>query len=727
MKSCSRAIILIVLIVSGFSASAQTALPTSWDCTSGTMPSGWTTSVSDYYVSTSYIHSPPNALKFDGGGMHTTIHFTDEPDTLEYYIRGAYFSGGTFSVQESINGSSWSDLRVFTDANLPNTSLATALPFRDTLSKNSRYVRFKYTSKVAGNVAVDDIRISRRPPGPEAEIAVKFNGSVIPSGQTAINGNSDSIRFLIINYGTDSVLSLTNYQFIGSDASMFQAVQAPSGIPAGDSAMLILSFLLSGADGTKTATLNITNNDGDENPYIINLWAVKGCCANEPSYPARNLYFTSVKSYEFRVNFSDSTQAPDKYLVLIKKSPITEEPADGVFYPKGAYIGDAQVAFVGQAGYFNPSAIVAGTTYYIKIFPFNGYAGYENYLTSNAEEGNVTTQANMTGTYYAPINLLSSSFRQDLHNLINNHLLYAYDYYGDYVISKIASRDTAVGNLSKKTLSCSYSGENYVYQEPFSFGYFSREHNFCQSWMPTNDDPGFSNLPEYADYHNLLPTNQNAVNTIRNNYPLGEVVNIQSQYYGAKVGFDSLGHKVYEPRDQVKGDAARAMFYMVLCYDMVASNHWYLPAYIQTSIPYGQSETLLKKWHQQDPPDHYEMAKNDYIFSLQQNRNPFIDNPSWADLIDFSIYGAFDEHKTEQPTAVMPNPVTGISYIEINPANGPFEYCISDMAGKNIYVRTSGTDNKISIKRDDFEPGIYLIHISFTQNRESFVTRFTVL
>jgi hypothetical protein len=712
MKYTKQIILIsILLFFATFRIQAQTSLPTSWDCTPGTMPVGWTTNITGYYTSASYIHSAPNAAKFDATGIFLTINFVDEPDTLIYYLRGASFTGGTFNIQQSVDGLTWNVVRTFTGANIPNTSLANAAPFKDALSKYSRYVRFIYTIKSAGNVAVDDIRISLRPPGPEANIKIKFNNLLVPSGGTLVAGNDTTFYIRVFNSGTDSTLKLTSALFSGTDASMFSQTTIPTTIGPVDSADIMLHFSPIGADGTKTATLSIANNVPDKDPYILNIWAVKGCCATEPIQAAADLNFSYVKSYKFRVNFSDGSTPPEKYLVLKKDSPISEEPVDGQTYHKGDYIGGAQVAYMGASGYFYPSNVVANTHYYIKIFSLNGYSGYENYLTSSTISADTTTFENMIGTYYDAINVFSPTLWQDLHTLINTHYMLYYSDYASYLINNFESRDTVLAGQSKKTLTCSYSGENYVYTEPFAFTEYSREHVFCESWMPTYNDANYTALPEYADYHNLLPVNQNKVNVYRLNFPLGEVVTVQYQYLDGKKGLDSLGHVVFEPRDKIKGDCARAMFYQILCYDGVNGSDWYLPVVIDSATMYGQSESLLKKWNLQDPPDNYEMARNDYIQSIQSNRNPFIDHPEWVNWFGFGVFSNTNDPSLEQPGfSLFPNPSIGnISIWYENTEKAIFE--LFDLNGLQIYSKEIQGNVLNQIDLSNVAPGIYFYRL----------------
>ncbi|MCX6149169.1 MAG: endonuclease [Ignavibacteriales bacterium] len=243
-------------------------------------------------------------------------------------------------------------------------------------------------------------------------------------------------------------------------------------------------------------------------------------------------------------------------------------------------------------------------------------------------------------SYYNSINTSDPAFISQLHNLINPHTVISYDQFDETNIANFASRDTTGG---KKVVTCVYSGENYVYTPPFTWSTYSREHTWCQSWMPT----GGAGTPQYSDQHHLFPTNQNKANGVRNNYPLGIVVTVTSFYLEAKFGKDALGNTVYEPRNSHKGDAARALMYMAVCYN------WQLPSF--------QDQTVLKQWNQQDPPDAWELARNNYVYSIQNNRNPFVDHPEYAAYINFSnlTYISGGQTLAIEPTNYITNFSTG--------------------------------------------------------------------
>ncbi len=83
----------------------------------------------------------------------------------------------------------------------------------------------------------------------------------------------------------------------------------------------------------------------------------------------------------------------------------------------------------------------------------------------------------------------------------------------------------------------------------------------------------------------------------------------------------------YEPPLSAKGDVARALFYMAIRYNDLS-----LGVGNQDGQVIGNLTTLLE-WNKLDPPDDYELRRNNVIFEWQNNRNPFIDQPELADYI----------------------------------------------------------------------------------------------
>lgn len=248
------------------------------------------------------------------------------------------------------------------------------------------------------------------------------------------------------------------------------------------------------------------------------------------------------------------------------------------------------------------------------------------------------------GTYYNAINVSDPELITKLHNLINPHTVVSYDSFDETNIANFASYSNPSGGRS---VTCVYSSYVHNYTGKFSWGTMSREHTWCHSWMPS----GAEGSPQYSDQHHLFPTNQNQVNGVRSNYPLGEVVTVTSKYLEGTFGKDAKGNTVYEPRASHKGDAARALFYMSVCYDG-QGGRWTIPNNLM-----NQDQEVLKKWNKLDPPDEWELKRNDYVYSIQKNRNPFVDHPEYADYIDFKTltYIASPAQLAAEPSSYVTN------------------------------------------------------------------------
>lgn len=144
----------------------------------------------------------------------------------------------------------------------------------------------------------------------------------------------------------------------------------------------------------------------------------------------------------------------------------------------------------------------------------------------------------------------------------------------------------------------------------------SIEHTFPQNRFSSH----FPENLQKGDLHHLYPAHRNT-NSARQNSEFGEVVDggevkdCPGTYNGR--GLDTED-KVFEPRDEHKGNAARAMFYFAIRY----KKHIF-----------PREEAVLRKWHELDPVDDFERYRNNVIEKIQGNRNPFIDYPELVDQI----------------------------------------------------------------------------------------------
>ena len=166
------------------------------------------------------------------------------------------------------------------------------------------------------------------------------------------------------------------------------------------------------------------------------------------------------------------------------------------------------------------------------------------------------------------------------------------------------------------------------------------EHSFPKSWW------GGSENQAYKDLYNLLPCESN-INSSKSNYAMGVVTSATTDNGCTKVGKGMAGTQnatLWEPADEWKGDFARNYFYMVTAYSnltwtgeglkMLENNDW------PTLKSWAQE--LLLEWNRQDPVDQIETARNEAVYGIQGNRNPFIDYPNlaeyiWGDSVDYAF------------------------------------------------------------------------------------------
>lgn len=168
-----------------------------------------------------------------------------------------------------------------------------------------------------------------------------------------------------------------------------------------------------------------------------------------------------------------------------------------------------------------------------------------------------------------------------------------------------------------------------------SFAGLNREHSLPKSWWGGNTD-----IPAYVDLNHLYPSEATA-NQAKSNYPLGTVDRSVATRFDngvSTVGFAVTGQGggaayVFEPDDEYKGDFARTYFYMATCYQNLTWKYTYMLSNNLYPTLNGWSQELLLKWHRQDPVSQKEIDRNEEIYSIQANRNPFIDFPELAEYI----------------------------------------------------------------------------------------------
>jgi endonuclease I/chitodextrinase len=174
--------------------------------------------------------------------------------------------------------------------------------------------------------------------------------------------------------------------------------------------------------------------------------------------------------------------------------------------------------------------------------------------------------------------------------------------------------------------------------------------------------------PMVADIHFIRATD-GKVNGMRSNYPFGKVGSASfTSQNGSKLGTSvSSGYAgtVFEPIDEFKGDVARMIFYFVTRYQSKLSTFSSGNMLGNSTFPGLQTWELnvLLAWHNQDPVSQAEIKRNNASYTFQGNRNPFIDNPNYVNLIWGSQQPSGD---TQAPTAATGLNVSGTTSSSIS-------------------------------------------------------------
>ena len=225
------------------------------------------------------------------------------------------------------------------------------------------------------------------------------------------------------------------------------------------------------------------------------------------------------------------------------------------------------------------------------------------------------------------------------------------------------------------------------------------EHSVANSWW------GGSKNDAYKDLFHLNPSNSDA-NSRKSNYPLGEVATETWSNGITFVGKPKSGTcggatYVYEPADQYKGDFARVFFYMFTIYDDISwtsSWNWMYDTSSDLTLKPWAYELLLK-WAKEDPVSQKEIDRNEAVYKIQKNRNPFIDNPELAEHIwgskknqPFHADGSYTPDPDPDPDPDVPDTPT--------PGPGPtpsgYWYAVTSAANLNetdLYILVDAEEN----------------------------------
>lgn len=324
------------------------------------------------------------------------------------------------------------------------------------------------------------------------------------------------------------------------------------------------------------------------------------------------------------------------------------------------------------------------------------------------------TYAQIPNGYYDGANgKIGTVLQQALHDIIDNHNAQSYSSLWTHFQSTDKKPNGKVWDMYSDipggtppyeytfvTDQCgSYSGEGSCY---------NREHSWPKSWF----DDGY---PMYTDMFHLVPTD-GYVNGMRSNYPYGEVGSATwTSQNGSRLGScatPGYNGTVFEPRDDYKGDFARNYFYMATRYYGEDAG-WPGSGMVTGSQFKPWAKTMLLLWAQQDPVSQKEIDRNNKIYTIQNNRNPFIDHPEYANMIWGTNVG-IDEASKALSLQIYPNPVIDNIHITLPPEFNQQNSTLSvyNSSGQELSTDIQFAAGSAVISMKNTVPGFYVVRMT---------------
>ena len=241
-----------------------------------------------------YNNSPK--LKFDGTGDYLLLQFNETPGTLTFDIKGNSFSGGTFTVQTSVDGVTFTDLESYTELGTTQSEKF------DNLAADVRYIKWIYTEKSNGNVALGNIKLAKPDNTPSISVA-----------STSAEVDAD---------GGDGVIVVT-YKNVDAEGVEVKWVES-DGTTAAE-----YDWILADLENDNNLYYVVTPNDGAERKAYLKL-----CFDAETNEVCSDLITITQAAYEAPFEGATytlaSTITPGKHYIIA-----SEADAEGNAYAMG--------------------------------------------------------------------------------------------------------------------------------------------------------------------------------------------------------------------------------------------------------------------------------------------------------------------------------------------------------------------------------------------------------
>ncbi|MFH1865975.1 MAG: endonuclease, partial [Candidatus Eisenbacteria bacterium] len=235
------------------------------------------------------------------------------------------------------------------------------------------------------------------------------------------------------------------------------------------------------------------------------------------------------------------------------------------------------------------------------------------------------------GYYDSAEGLLGETLQAALHAIIDNHAVQSYQYSWTAFMTTDDKPNGKVWDIYSDIPGGVPPYEyTFIVDEGGIGGVegtgYNREHSWPSSWY------GGEVYPMYSDLFLLYPTD-NYVNGQRGSYPYGEVDSPSwTSLNGSKLGnctYSGYSGIAFEPIDAYKGDLARTYFYVTSRY-YSEDAAWPGSAMADGAELLPWAVNMLLEWHVDDPVSRKELERNGTVYTMQGNRNPFIDRPEFA-------------------------------------------------------------------------------------------------
>lgn len=333
--------------------------------------------------------------------------------------------------------------------------------------------------------------------------------------------------------------------------------------------------------------------------------------------------------------------------------------------------------------------------------------------------------AGIPAGYYDPAaGLEGEELRAALHGIIDDHQAISYD---DIWLAFYTTDDRPDGYVWDMYSDIPGGTPPYLYTFGDDEGGsasgegegYNREHSWPKSWFGDQ-------APMNTDLFHIVPTDI-YVNNRRGNYPFGEVTSpTWTSLNGSRLGpcsWPGYSGTVFEPVDAFKGDFARNYFYMATRY-YTEDAGWPGSPMTSGSQLLEWAEDMLIAWHLSDPVGAKELDRNEAVYAIQENRNPFIDHPEYV-LMIYEPTGI--EFPGEAPAlvaaAASPNPffgTVGISFTLSVPAE--VDLTVYDVYGREVVAvldDAAYASGEYEVSWDgtgetgeSIPPGVYLCRVS---------------